>query len=172
MSNQPIQPNYVEQQLIFQNAQSIPEPAQPTLFQPDHGTSPTATNSDETLILTSSDGSVTITGNSSTNTINLQAASASIQSTVVTTSSVLTGVSQSVEAKSNSAIAVTLPAASALNSGGVIKPMIVTQTGTGPVTVVAHAGDTINGATTAALTFQWSSVTLWPNNAGNGWIIA
>ena len=48
-----------------------------TIIQPDNGTSPTATGAAETLILTSSDASVTITGNSATNTINLQAAASS-----------------------------------------------------------------------------------------------
>jgi len=40
-----------------------------TIIQPDHGTSPTASSSTDTLTLTSSDGSVYIDGNSTTKTI-------------------------------------------------------------------------------------------------------
>lgn len=42
------------------------------VVQPDHGTSPSAGTPDATVTFTSSDASVTITGNSSTNTVNFQ----------------------------------------------------------------------------------------------------
>ena len=42
------------------------------IIQPDHGTSPTASSPTDTLTLTSSDASITITGNSATKTVNLQ----------------------------------------------------------------------------------------------------
>lgn len=49
-----------------------------TTIQPDHGTSPVASSPTDTLTLTSSDGSVSITGNSTTDTIDFSiAASAS-----------------------------------------------------------------------------------------------
>jgi hypothetical protein len=47
-----------------------------TIVQPTSGTSPTALSPDSTLKFTSSDSSVTITGNSTTNTVNFQAAGA------------------------------------------------------------------------------------------------
>lgn len=43
-----------------------------TTIQPDHGTSPVAVTSTDTLTLTSSDGSVNITGNSTTDTIDFK----------------------------------------------------------------------------------------------------
>lgn len=43
-------------------------------IQPDAGTSPVATSPNDTLTLTSSDGSVTITGNAGTDTVNFQVA--------------------------------------------------------------------------------------------------
>lgn len=45
-----------------------------TIWQPDHGTSPTASSSTDTMDVTSSDSSITITGNSSTKSLNFQLA--------------------------------------------------------------------------------------------------
>lgn len=49
-------------------------------IQPDAGTSPAASSSSDTLTLTSSDGSVVITGNSSTDTIDYTKAGAIVES--------------------------------------------------------------------------------------------
>lgn len=52
-----------------------------TIWQPDHGTSPTASSSTDTMDVTSADASVTITGNSSTKTLNFQLSS-SLQTSI------------------------------------------------------------------------------------------
>lgn len=52
-----------------------------TIWQPDHGTSPTASTSMDTMDVTSSDATITITGNASTKTLNYQLSSA-LQSTI------------------------------------------------------------------------------------------
>lgn len=57
------------------------------LIQPDLGTSPTANTSAATLILTSSDSSVSITGNSSTNTVDFKSASSGGSGAIVETGS-------------------------------------------------------------------------------------
>lgn len=53
-------------------------------IQPDFGTSPVATSPTDTLTFTSSDGSVTITGNSATDTINFQVASTQLDASFLT----------------------------------------------------------------------------------------
>lgn len=53
-------------------------------IQPDHGTSPVADSSSDTLTLTSSDGSITITGNATTDTIDFIVNSASLGPSFVT----------------------------------------------------------------------------------------
>lgn len=85
----------------------------------------------------------------------------------------LSSVPQSMEASGT--ITLTLPSAASLiqSSGGnfYASQIIITNTGTGTITIAGHLAETIQGASTATLQFQWSSITLYPNAAGNGWLI-
>lgn len=82
---------------------------------------------------------------------------------------------QSVEVNSASPCTITLPAASSMLSTILTnqhcKRVTIFNTGSTAVTVAGDGSDTINGASTAVLQFQWSSITLHPNHAGTGWMI-
>lgn len=100
------------------------------------------------------------------------------QSVVATGDTTLDTISQSVEVDASSPCTITLPAAATLittlSGTSYASPIVITNTTAHAVTVAADAGDAdgITGATTAPLQFQWASITLYPNNAGTGWIIA
>lgn len=87
----------------------------------------------------------------------------------------LGSVEQSVEVNSASSCTITLPtAASMIVTIGAtqhISRITIFNTGTSVVTVAANGTETIDGAATASLQFQWSSITLHPNFAGTGWMI-
>jgi hypothetical protein len=90
-------------------------------------------------------------------------------------SGTLTAVEQSVEVNAASPCTITLPAASAMivAIGGSqhFSKITIFNTGTTAVTVAANGTDTIDGAATASIQFQWSSITLHPNYAGSGWMV-
>jgi hypothetical protein len=93
----------------------------------------------------------------------------------LTGTSTLGATQQSVEVNSATACTINLPAANSMitSVGGNQYPatIVIFNTGTGVVTVAANGANTIVGAATAVLEFQWSSITLYPNFAGTGWMI-
>lgn len=95
------------------------------------------------------------------------------QQVILTTNAVLASIPQSVEA--TGAVTLTMPVALSMiqSSGGnfYASSVIITNTGTSTVTVNAAAGETINGSPSIQLLYQNQSVTLFPNSAGNGWLI-
>jgi hypothetical protein len=70
---------------------------------------------------------------------------------------------------------VTLPAASSMittvGSNQYCFVIRLFNVGTTVVTVAANGTDTIDGSANTKLQFQWSSITLYPNFAGTGWMI-
>jgi hypothetical protein len=139
-----------------------------TTFQTPAGTSPVADSSSDVLTFTSSDGSVTITGNASTDTIDLVAVAsgggASYPSAPVTkaVTATLTATQMRVIANSASAINLTLPAASAC------KEVVIKNIGAGLATAVPAGSDT---AETALELGQYTALWLMSDNVSKWWIV-
>lgn len=116
-----------------------------------------------------------LTKNSSTNYDASWLAPLGPQQVSLTGPGTLGSIAQSVEVNSSSPCTVTLPAANGMiaSVGGnqYCLPIVIFNTGTGVLTIAANGADTINGAATASLQFQWSSIELRPNYAGTGWMI-
>ena len=138
-----------------------------SIFQTDLGTSPTASAPNQTLIFTSSDSTVKITGNSSTNTINLQATTGAAGFTPNTSSitfanSPYTGLSTDNMVKANATggnIVVTTPTPANKQIFSVVKSDATANT-------IAISGNLI-GPATVTLSNQGDAFSVWSD--GSSW---
>lgn len=141
------------------------------IVQPPNGTSPTADSVSDTLTFTSSDGSVTITGDATTDTIDFKAVAPGAGSNVSYTTSVKTtsyslGTSETaILVNSTGATTMTLPTASGVTN----RIYIIKNINTGTTTVLPSGADTIDGGASAVISTRYSSVNLI--SANSNWYI-
>lgn len=137
------------------------------IVQPITGTSPTADQVNDTLTLASADGSVSIVGDSSTDTIDFSVSAigrSSLPFVTKTTNYTLT--TSDVVVLSNvtsAATTYTLPAASTWSGRFFIIKDIAGKAGTYNLTIDGNSSELIDGELTYKVTINYQSVTLYSN---------
>ena len=102
--------------------------------------------------------------------INTRNLSTNNQTTSYTLASNLSDASKMIEINSSSSTTLTIPLESTANypSG---TQMLISQTGTGQVSVAGASGVTVNGTPGLKLRTQWSVATLIKRNISNSWLL-